>query len=484
MATVSGNSMRDFIMKIFHLNFLAITLLAAVTVAGETKSPALNTLQARQSPDWLKHGVIYQVWLRSFTPEGTLKAATERLPKVAEFGTSIIYLSPIMLQDDDMRTEFWSPRQQRCGSNNPRNPYRIKDYNKVDPEFGTDEDLRAFVKTAHKLGMHVLQDVVYFHSGPTSVLLEHPEYFKKDKDGKVSTGQWHFPVHDFSNRQLREYFYANMKHWIKNFDMDGFRCDVADMIPLDFWEEARTILEPMKADLVILAEGQRAADQVRAFDVDYGFSWYGTTLSVFHKGQPASAFRKVWEKQAAERPRGSRFMRYTENHDLVNDMQHSEVICSAHGSDAMSVINFTLDGVPMLYNGQEIADVSRQSLYTNWNICWDAACLPQPKATFEFYTKLCRMRQGEKALSDGEVVWLDNDQPDSVVSFMRKSGNESIISVVNISNRKARTQVTLPDGFTVPFNPLLEARSKITTEPDKFICYLQNFGYFVGKSSK
>jgi len=138
----------------------------------------------------------------------------------------------------------------------------------------------------------------------------------------------------------------------------------------------------------------------------------------------------------------------------------------------------------MLFNGQEIADVSRQSLYTNWNICWDAACLPQPKATFEFYKKLCQLRLGEKILAEGDVVWLDNDQTDSVVSFMRRTGSESIISVVSLSNRKIKALVTLPEGCTASYNPLLSERANVSTENGKIICDLGNFGYFVGNNKK
>ncbi|MDD4870016.1 MAG: alpha-amylase family glycosyl hydrolase [Kiritimatiellae bacterium] len=458
-------------------------LLNSIIGFGAESVENLASLQARSAPEWLTRGVIYQVWLRAFTPEGTLKAATARLPQVAELGATIIYLCPIMLSDDDMRQEFWSTRQKASGTNNPRNPYRMKDYNKVDPEYGNDADLREFVETAHKLGMYVLVDLVYFHCGPTSVLMEHPEYFKQDASGKVSTGSWNFPVLNFNNQQLREHLWANMHHWIKDFNMDGFRCDVADMVPLDFWEEARKRLETIRPDLVILAEGQRAADQVKAFDIDYGFSWYGAIFSIFNKGKPVSSLQDIWKKQSSERPRGARFMRYTENHDLVNDMQHSEVICGERGSTAISVVNFTLDGVPMLYNGQEIGDTTQQSIYALRPVRWEAACLPKMKSTLDFYKKLCQMRRSEQVLANGEVVWLENDQPDSVVSFIRRTGNESIISVVNLSNRKVKVRVTLPEGYTTSYKPLLSDRTKISTENGKLSFDLENFGYFVGKNN-
>jgi glycosidase len=119
---------------------------------------------------------MYQIALRSFTPEGTLFAAMKRLPSVAELGVTVIYVCPLALADDDPRQEYWSPRQKASGTNNPRNPYRIKDHGRVDPEYGTEADLRDFVAAAHDLNLRVLLDLVYFHCGPTSVLADKPGF--------------------------------------------------------------------------------------------------------------------------------------------------------------------------------------------------------------------------------------------------------------------------------------------------------------------
>lgn len=449
--------------------FLLIALWSTVSFAAEP--------QARPSPEWLTRGVMYQVWLRGFTPEGTLRAATKRLPSVAELGANIIYLCPVQLQDADMRQEFWSKRQKASGTNNPRNPYRIKDYNRVDPEYGSEADLRAFIATAHKLGLRVLMDLVYFHCGPTSVLIKHLDYFKHDASGKISTGEWNFPVLDFNNRQLREHLWANMEHWVKDFDVDGFRCDVADAVPLDFWEEARLRLEPLRPDLVMLAEGERSANVLKAFDINYGFTWHHTMLTVFQRGEPVSSLRKLWERQCAARPRGARFIRYTENHDIVNDLLRAEVICGERGAAAMAVVNFTLDGVPLLYNGQEIGDTSPQSIYARWPVQWEAACLPKAKAKFAFHQKLCQLRRNEPALTGGEVVWLDNDQPDAIVSFLRRTGSDEIITVASLSNRKLKTQIALQEKF----GPLLADGAKVSSAAGTLALDLEAFGYVIAK---
>ncbi|MCX6909429.1 MAG: alpha-amylase family glycosyl hydrolase [Verrucomicrobia bacterium] len=454
-------------------------LLFASFVMLHAAEPAKNlaALQARPSPEWLTRGVMYQVWLRGFTPEGTLRAATKRLPSVAELGANIIYLCPVQLQDDDMRQEFWSKRQKASGTNNPRNPYRIKDYNRIDPEYGSEADLHAFIATAHKLGMRVLMDMVYFHCGPTSPLTKHPEFFKRDASGKISTGQWNFPVLDFNSRGLREHLWANMEHWVKDFDVDGFRCDVSDAVPLDFWEEARARLEPLRPDLVILAEGQRKDDQLKAFDINYNFTWLHAVQSVFTRGLPASSLRALWQKMCDERPRGARFIRYTENHDIVNDLLRAEVVLGERGAAAMTAVHFTLDGVPLLYNGQEIGDTSLQSIYARWPVRWEAACLPKAKTKFAFHQKLCQLRRSEPALTSGEVVWLNNDQPDAVLSFLRRSGNEEIVTVASLSNRKVNVQIALPGKF----NLLVSDGAKLGAASGKLTLDLDACSYFVGK---
>jgi glycosidase len=461
-----------------------VGLFALAAFAQGPKPVALNERQARPAPEWLTRGVIYQVWLRSFTPEGTLRAAAARLQHVAASGATIVYLSPICLQDDDLRREFWSERQKACGLNNPRNPYRIKDYNAVDPEYGTEADLHAFIEEAHRLKLRVLMDLVYFHCGPTSVLMAHPEYFKKDKEGKVSTGQWHFPVLNFDAPALREHLWSNMGHWIKDFQVDGFRCDVSDAVPLDFWEQARERLTPLRPDLVMLAEGERKSDPLAAFDINYSFSWYYATRDVFAQKKPVSELRALWTKMRDERPQGARFIRFTENHDFANDTQTNRVekLWGSPGAAAMLAVNFTLDGVPFLYNGQEIADTAPQSIYARWPVAWATGETPAGKARFALCQALCALRRSERALTQGRVAWLDNDAQDAVVSYARTLGNEQIVAVVNLTGKPVSVQVADPQAQADALRPLLAEGAKAkAAQEGKTGFDLAGYGFFVGK---
>ncbi len=451
-------------------------VLAACAVAA---SPTpISERQARPSPEWVTRGVMYQIQPRAFTPEGTLKAATARLPKLAELGIDIVYLCPVFVSDDDPDTRGWSPRQRASKLNNPRNPYRMKDYYHVDPEYGTDADLKAFIAETHKLRMRVLLDMVYLHCGPRAVFLqEHPNFVKRDQEGKIVAAGWGFPAMDFSNPELREYLWKNMEYWVQEFGADGFRCDVSDGIPLDFWETARDRLDKIQPEVCLLAEGTRREDQLKAFDLDYGWG--------FKWDDPAS-IRKQWEKMRDERPRGgARFIRFIDNHDIANDAWHNRVE-KAWGTPrvhATLVVLFTLDGVPFLYNGQEVADTARHSIFGRLPIDWANGDTPAGKARFAFCQQLCEIRHAERALTGGELAWVDNDAPQAVLSYQRSFENERVLTLVNLAGRQVRVEISMPAEQTAGLRQLLGQGARMeTASGGKRAFVLEGYGFFVGKS--
>jgi len=451
-------------------------LLALATLATDGQAVPLNQQQARPSPEWVTRGVMYQVQARAFTPEGTLAAATARLPQVAALGVDIVYLCPVFVADDDPDPRFWSPRQKASGMNNSRNPYRMKDYYHVDPEYGTDDDLKAFVAEAHRLGMRVLLDMVYLHCGPKAVFLdEHPDFVERDDEGNIVYAAWNFPKLNHANPELREYLWKNMEYWCREFDVDGFRCDVSDGIPLAFWETARERLEKIRPDVALLAEGTRPADQLKAFDLDYGwgFPW-----------DSAARFRARWEKMRDERPRGgARFLRFIDNHDIANDAFHNRVE-KAWGTrrvNAALALIFTLDGVPFLYNGQEVADTARHSIFGRLPIDWAAGETPAGKARFAFCQKLCAMRHAERALTHGEVVWLDNDRPEAVASFVRRTTGEELLSVVSLSKDPVEVRIALQDSASWSYDTLIADGATVEPDDGSAVLSLEGFGYLAAK---
>ena len=399
--------------------------------------------RAKTPPEFLKNSVIYQINLRAFTPGGTLRSAERLLPHIASLGADLVYLCPIFLADDDPREEFWSDRQKRSGSGNPQNMYRMKDYYAVDPEYGTDADLKSFVRTAHENGLRVLLDLVYYHCGPTAVFLaEHPDFVVRGEDGGARNGHWNFPELNFRSPALREYLWRNMEYFIREFDIDGYRCDVSASVPLDFWEGGRRRIDALKPGLVMLGEsfGGAPEEQRAAFDMQY-CCFPHVTADVLTGRKPASALRAEHEKQAAEGLSGARFLRSTDNHDTANDQYDNRLEKqNSAGMEAALALCFLLDGVPFLYNGQEIADSRRHSIFINRfhggnaGIDWSNAVTAAGKARMEFIRRMIRLRRSNPALTGGETVWLDNPCPDSLLTFRREGAEETLTVAVNLGS--------------------------------------------------
>src|SRR5215831_2663078 len=270
---------------------LLITLLeGAIALASPT-----SERHSRTAPEWLKQATVYQVWLRSFSAEGTLKAVTGRLPYLANLGVTFVYLSPFMKGP---------------------HPFEMSDYYAINPEHGTEEDLRELVTEAHRLKLKVMMDVVFFHSAPDNVLMKDPDNYMRTAEGKILLGYFALPRLNFENPKLRSYLIGNLIHWVKDFGIDGFRCDVSGGVPLTFWEEARDALDEVKPDLVLLAECDMPEEQIKAFDVSYDYPFYYFPLvAVLTKGEPANSLREHWERSRAAFPHGARFLHFSDNHD-------------------------------------------------------------------------------------------------------------------------------------------------------------------------
>ena len=408
----------------------------------------INCRRARKSPAWITDGVIYQIMPRAFTKEGTLKAARARLPKLAELGVTVIYLCPVCLADDDTDINGWSPRQKLSGMNNPRNPYRPKDYLHVDPEYGTDADLKAFVKTAHDLGLRVLLDVVFLHCGPNAVFLkDHPDFVKRNEQGEIIPAPWGFPALNLANAALRDDLIDSMAHCIHAYDVDGFRMDCADQLPLDFWEEARRRMERLRPDVVFFAEGLRKENDLYAFDL--GYAWADPYTAMDN----AATLREHWEFVHRSHPvGGARFARFIDNHDYANDDYENRVEkrWGAAKVEAALTIFFTLDGVPFLYNGQEVADIARHSIFGNLPIDWANGRTAAGKARFAFCQRLCALRRQEPALTRGAVTWLETSAPASILAFKRQIKNQSIVTLANMTDKAIRVEVELGRGAGSP----------------------------------
>ena len=448
-----------------------------------------NQTPAKEVSDFVRSAVMYQLFLRPFTPEGTLKAATRMLPHIASLGVDIVYLCPQMVADDDPRTEFWSDRQNASKMDNPYSPYRIKDYFATDPEYGTDDDLQRFVTTAHSLGLLVIFDLVYYHCGPTAVFIEdHPDFVKRNEDGTVKNGRWHFPELNFDCPELREYLWKNMEYWVRDFDVDGFRTDVEQSVPEDFWEEGRRRIEAIKPEVVMLAESENPLATVNAYDISYGFTWATAIRNVFLKKMPASHLIEKWTAMRDKMPQGTLFLRNLENHDISMDLGDGRwnMVGSPELVQAAMLLNFTIDGIPFIYNGEEIADNSHHCIFANRDhgknlvIDWSLALSEVGENRLEFTKSLTTLRHGNIALQEGETVWLDNDRPEAVVSFLRTAEEQTVLTVVNTTDEPLTVAVKTECGNIDLWDELLVSGVAWRRLPDGMARFdLLPYGYAV-----
>lgn len=391
-------------------------------------------------PSFAHGATMYQIFLRAFTPQGTLKAAEMMIPHLAELGISIAYLCPIFEADDDMDQSCWSPRQIRSGMNNPKNPYRMNDYYKIDPEYGTDDDLKSFVETAHRHGLKIMLDLVYLHCGPKAALTRmEPEMLQRDELGKPIMGDWKFPLLNFKSPKLREYLWSNMIYFVEKFGIDGYRCDVGGSIPLDFWEEGRRRVNAIKKDFIMLNEDFGTIEQQQyAFELAYGFR--AGAIHQMMKGEKTPA-EIMAEWSALDQ--NIRIVNHLDNHDIATDEfenRHEKVLSPAVNDMALAFI-FGLPGLPLLYNGQEIADSNRHSLWANHDhgnhlgIDWSKTLTLRGRERLDFVKKLIALRKKEPVLFNGNNRFLDTTRSDAVFAFQRKDASGQITCVFNFSGK-------------------------------------------------
>jgi glycosidase len=393
----------------------------------------LSQVPARNSPAWLRDGVIYEIFPRDFSAAGNLDGVTARLDELQDLGVTILWTMPI------------HPIGQKFRKGEFGSPYSIKDYYAIDPHYGSVEDYKRLVAEAHKRGLKVIMDLVVNHTAWDSVLMQHPQFYKQNAQGKVipPVPEWTDVAGlNYACPQLREYMVTMMKHWVQSCDVDGFRCDVASMVPTDFWEEARAQLENVKPDLMLLAEASKPELMVKAFDVDYAWPMLGALNEVLITGAPASRLRASWEESQRQFPCNALHMRLTDDHDEPRAVARFGL----RGALAASALMFTLDGVPLLYNGMEVGDATESgdpALFDKLPVFWSPKDRPPLR---KIYRDLIRLRKQYAPLRTGRVLWLHNSNEESIVTFKRTGENMEFFVVVNFSNRPGSGQADLEHG--------------------------------------
>jgi glycosidase len=408
----------------------ALTAVALLAGALARAEPDHSQATALRGPSWLRDGVVYEIFARDFSPTGNLNGVTAKLDELQNLGVTILWLMPI------------HPIGEKCRKGDFGSPYSIKDYYAVNPDYGTVDDLKRLVDEAHRRGLKVILDLVASHTSWDSVLMDHPEFYKHDATGKLlpPVPEWTDVAGlDYANPKLREYMIAMMQYWIKTCDVDGYRCDVAYNVPTDFWEQARAELKRIKPDVLLLAEASKPELLAKAFDIDYSWPLLAALNNVLLRGAPATELRTSWEQSRRQFPRGSLHLRVSDNHDEARAVARYSI----RGALAASALMFSLDGVPLLYNGMEVGDATESgdpALFDKRAIFWHPKERPPLR---QIYRELIQLRKQYPAFRSDRVVWLENSQAADVVTLLRPDDRDEFVALINFSNRPMRGRVEL-----------------------------------------
>jgi glycosidase len=397
---------------------------AVPTPAGlPTLVPQAAGADLASPPAWAHDAVMYQVFVRAFTPEGTLAAAARRLPDVKDLGANLIYLMPVQ------------PSGKLRAKGSLGSPYSIRDYLAIDPAQGTEADLRAFVEAAHALGMRVILDLVANHTAWDNPLIQqHPDWYKHDSASNIIPPQpdWSdVAALNYDAPGLRQYMLDVSLHYIQADLLDGFRCDVSDRVPLDFWQSWRTAIKAVKPDALLLSEGGSAAMHDQAFDAVYDWDFQNDMIDALLTRRPHRMIVSPTDEQTRY---GYNFLRarYLENHD------HDRWALYHKGAPlrAASGLLLALDGIPFLYAGEEVGATERPDLFEPNHVNWAGDADLRA-----FFKERIALRRASPALSHGLVSDV-TITPNSGLAFLRRAPEQTVLVLASFADQPAHYTLT------------------------------------------
>lgn len=371
--------------------------------------------------NWSKNLTLYEVNLRQYTRSGTFREFETHLPRLKKLGVGILWFMPI----------------QPIGKKNRKGSlgsyYSIHDYTAVSPDYGTIEEFKALVEKIHDMGMYVLLDWVANHTAWDHVWTEsHPEFYHKDDAGnfRPPVPEWEDVIDlNFDNQALRAEMINALKFWIEEVDIDGFRCDMAHLVPTSFWEQARRELESVKP-LFMLAESENRDLLKSAFDMIYSWNIFHTANSIAKGEKTVHDLDAVLEYEVYKFPEKSYQLLFTSNHD-ENSWNGSAIERLGYGLETINVLMFTLAGMPLIYTGQEAGVWKRISFFEKDPVEWKA-----DKMT-PFYQALNSLRRRNPALWSnsygGKPQRIFTNNNHDIFAFVRQKDNQKIFVVLNLS---------------------------------------------------
>jgi alpha-amylase len=445
------------------LSATMITWLFTGCMLNHKEKEKPSAAAATRHPDWIKQSNVYEVNIRQYTPEGTFKAFAASLPRLKQMGVHILWLMPI---HPISKTD----RKGTLGSY-----YAVADYNAINPEFGTLADFKQLVKQAHDSGFKVIIDWVPNHTGADHPwLTRHPDFYNRDSTGKAMYAfDWSDTRDlDYNNKALRDSMTSAMEYWLKETDIDGFRCDVAGEVPADFWKPCIDRLRSIKS-IFMLAEADQGALHKAGFDATYPWDMFQTMKKVAAGERNALSIDSVLMRQDSSFPANTARLYFTSNHDenSWNKSDFGTFPGLKHG--AFAVLTQTMRGsLPLIYGGQEEPVLRAIPFFEK-----DTVGFAQYKRA-AFYKTLLNLRKKNAALAvDAPFKKVSVGDDQSLYAYIRRKGNQKIAVILNLS--AAAQTITIKDADLVgePYNIFLSVKEPLTLnhsfniEPWGYIVY-------------
>ncbi len=387
-------------------------------VVSVTPVLSLETVE-KSAPEWSRNAAIYEVNIRQYSEEGTLNEFRKSLPRLKRLGVKILWLMPVQPIGE-------KNRKGELGSY-----YSIRDYTGVNPEFGDLGDFKRLVREAHDEGMYVILDWVANHSAwDNDWARKHPDWYTQDSTGNMMppVPDWHDVADlNYEKAGLRAAMMEAMAYWVRETDLDGFRCDVAEMVPMDFWRAVRQRLDGIKP-VFMLAEGA-VPELHQAFDMTYSWRVHQMMNAIAQGKKDATDLSALLMEESAEFPPDAYRMQFTSNHD-ENSWNGTVFERLGGGAETFAVLSAVIPGMPLIYSGQEAGLDKRLSFFDKDFIAWKSHPM------FGIYQLLLAEKAVNKALWNGEaggqLKQLPTDREKSVFAFVREKEGYAVLAVFNL----------------------------------------------------
>jgi len=400
----------------------------------------------------LETAVIYEANIRQYSVEGTFKAFTKDIPQLKELGVKIIWVMPIFPISEtkrkatggDFASKIKDPekRKKALGSY-----YAVSDFTKVNPEFGTIEDFRKLLKTAHQNGIYVILDWVPNHTGWDHTWLKtNPEFYTKNAQGDITeplnpdgtpVGWADVADLNYNSKGLRKEMVKEMTYWLTQEDVDGFRCDVAGSVPTDFWQEAIPKLRAIKPIFMLAEAWEPALLKDHLFDMAYSWDTHHKMNAIAQGKENV----KAWDDRMAQidtlYEKDDILMNFVTNHD-ENSWNGSVKERMGDASETMLALSYATPGMPLIYSGQEY-DLNKRLLF------FEKDTIPKTKGkVWPLLEKLGALKAGNKALNGGkkaaDYTRLKTSKDSEILAFKRSKEGDFFFFIANLSAKKVNSE--------------------------------------------